>query len=82
MVESLQNKISKCIVLIDKTVIEQLEKNNNLARQQACNTWYQSKTRQRIINENLYYASGMRCYYELLFELNNDIRWFSEPFDM
>ena len=45
-------------------------------------TWEMSKAKKYLENNSLDYVSSMRCYWELLLELNNDRRWLHTPFDM
>lgn len=51
-------------------------------RESAYNTWFNSKTRNYIIKNNLYWVSGMHCYWELCLELGNSDDWLKELFDI
>lgn len=64
------------------TVIKNLVTRGGFSNEQAYNVWYNSKTRAEIERLGLDYISGMRCYYELQFELWKDPRWMNEPFGM
>lgn len=66
----------------DEVVIEVLMEEDKLTRKQAFDTWFTSKTKDKIKEMKLFYVSGMRCYWELKLELSNDRRWFNEPFDL
>ena len=63
-------------------IMVNLCRDNGMNRESAYNTWFNSKTRNYIINNNLYWVSGMRCYWELCLELGNSDDWLKEPFDI
>lgn len=62
-------------------VVNQLQSLNGMSRDLAMYTWMNSKTRKFLLDNNLNYVSGMRCYWELCLELKNDNRWLRTPFD-
>lgn len=61
-------------------VIKQLVENHNMDIISAANIWFNSKTLKEILRLGFIYASGMRCYWELMLELNHDDRWMASPF--
>lgn len=65
-----------------EVVIKQLMINNNMQRTDALNTWYNSKTKSYLEANKLFYVSGMRCYWELTLELEQNPKWLRDPFDM
>lgn len=71
------------LVSQSKVVVTNLMKDRGMSREQAVSCWYCSKTKEFLEKNNLYYVSGMRCYYELMLELSNNMeKWLREPFDM
>lgn len=70
------------LTLQTNIVVKQLMSRNKMSRREAFDTWEMSKTKKYLEDNNLDYVSGMRCYWELLLELNNDRRWLHTPFDM
>lgn len=62
------------------TVVNQLMK-QGMTREQAIEAWYNSKTKKILEDNRLFWVSGMRCYIELTYELNNDPLWMSDTFD-
>lgn len=61
-------------------VIKQLMDKDNMNRGDACKVWYESKTKEEIIKRDLYYISGMRCYWELMLELSKHKNWMNDWF--
>lgn len=62
-------------------VIKQLMINNKMSRTDAFDTWMQSKTKKKLEELNIFYVSGIRCYVELIYELNGDPKWMKESFE-
>ena len=62
-------------------VIRQLQLENGLSLEKATNTWYCSKTKEEVEKRDLYFISGMRCYWELMLELEKDSRWMRDSFE-
>lgn len=62
-------------------VIKQLMVNDKMSRTVAFDTWMQSQTKKRLEEMNMFYVSGMRCYVELIYELNRDPKWMKESFE-
>lgn len=63
-----------------EVVIKQLVTQHNMDILSASNLWFNSRTLKEILKAGLVYASGMRCYWELMLELNHDDRWMTSPF--
>lgn len=62
-------------------VIKHLMKLNGMQRNQAMLVWAKSKTKARLEELELFYVSGMRCYYELQLEIENNPKWMRDPFE-
>lgn len=62
-------------------IIRELMK-SGMSREEAVRYWMHSKTKKRLEELGIDYVSGMRLVFELQCEMNNDRRWFNEPFDM
>lgn len=62
-------------------VIKSLVKDKNIGIKDATNLWYLSKTKKFLEDNNLYFASPARCYYELLLEMTNSPRWMRGSFE-
>lgn len=60
----------------EKQVLQVLSKEPNMNMQKAVYVWYSSKTRARILNENLLAISSAQMYDELCYERTHDNRWF------
>ncbi len=62
-------------------VVKQLITTNKLSREDALNKWMYSKTKEELEKRKLFYVSGIRCYVELMYELNNDPKWMKDAFE-
>lgn len=62
-------------------VVKQLMINQKVNRMQAIDIWYNSKTKRALEERSIYFVSGMRCYIELMYELNNNSKWMTDSFE-
>ena len=62
------------------TVIEQLV-SKGLSREKAASLWFNSKTKKILEERGMLWVSGMRCFVELEYELENSPKWMNEPFE-
>ncbi len=62
-------------------VLNKLMENDKMTRQQATDTWFNSRTKTELEKRKLFFVSGMRCYWELKLELSEDSRWMSDTFE-
>lgn len=62
-------------------VLNKLMENDKMTRQQATDTWFNSRTKTELEKHKLFFVSGMRCYWELKLELSEDSRWMSDTFE-
>lgn len=70
----------KNLDLQTEVVIRQLMGADGLSKEKAISIWMKSKTKAEIEKRNLYFTSGMRCYWELKLEIANDRRWMRDEF--
>jgi hypothetical protein len=65
----------KDIFIINSIVLRQLLKDFGMTRDEAIRIWCNSATLKAILENNLYLASPMQCYWELIMEATNDVNW-------
>lgn len=64
------------------TLIETLMKRDNMSREAAAKTWFNSETYHQIIKRKLTYISAMRAYFELKMEFEKHPNWMQGSFDI
>ena len=55
-----------------EVVVRNLTEQQGLSRVDAINLWYKSRTKRYLEENNLFFVSGMRCYIELMYEINKN----------
>ena len=60
---------------INNVVVRQLIIDFGMTRDEAIRIWCNSATLKAILENDLYWASPMQCYWELIMEATNDVKW-------